>query len=132
MVNSNYLKIGERVAGIAAQKKREFLIVDGLDNYPEFKGIQSNPRIRSSMVCPLISKGEVLGVLNLSRTLTRENYTVADLLSASIFAAQLAEALRSNMMHNRLYQRMTELENFQNNIFNILKKSHSSDLNSGT
>lgn len=125
VVKSTYLKIGERVAGIAAAKKREFLIVDGLDNYPEFKGIPSNPRIRSSMVCPLVAKGEVLGVLNLSRTLNPENYTVADLLSASIFAAQLAEALRSGQAHRSLHKRMAELETFQQSIFELLKKSQS-------
>ncbi len=116
------LRIGERVAGIAAQNRREYLIVDGLENYPEFQGIQSNPRIRSSMVCPLVARGEVLGVLNLSRTTNKENYTVADLLSASIFAAQLGEALISNQLHNRLHQRMMQLETFQKSIFEILQK----------
>lgn len=121
IVKTTYLKIGERVAGIAAEKKREFLIVDGLENYPEFHGIPSNTRIRSSMVCPLISRGEVLGVLNLSRTVTTENFTVADLLSASIFAAQMAEALRSRSVHQRLHQKMEEIQTFQNCIYEMLK-----------
>ena len=75
------------------------------------------------MVCPLIAKGEVLGVLNLSRTRNPDNYTVADLLSASIFAAQLAEALRSGQAHLNLHKRMAELEAFQQSIFELLKKT---------
>lgn len=116
-----YLKMGERVAGITAAKQREFLIVDGLENYPEFNGLQPNPRIRSSVVCPLISKGEVLGVLNLSRTARAENFTVADLLSASIFSSQLAAALRSRSVQTQLHQRMAELESFQHSILEMLK-----------
>ncbi len=120
-----HLKLGERVAGRAAREKREFLIVDGLDHYPEFRGVESNPRIRSSMICPLVSQGEVLGVLNLNRVFTQENFTVADLMNASIFAAQLAQAMRNRNISKKLGEKLAELENFQAQILELLKARNS-------
>ena len=103
------LKIGERVAGRAAQLRREFLIVDSLENYPEFEGIEPNPRIRSSIVCPLICQNELLGVLNLNRTVMRENFTTSDLMNASIFALQVAQSLRNAMLYEKLEKQIAEL-----------------------
>jgi transcriptional regulator with GAF, ATPase, and Fis domain len=105
-----HLRMGERVAGRAAKEKREFLLVDGLDKYPEFRGIEPNARIRSSIVCPLICQGEVLGVLNMNRTVNTENFTVADLLNVSIFAAQVAQALRNASLYENLKAMIDELQ----------------------
>lgn len=104
------IKIGERVAGRAALLRREFLLVDGLENYPEFKGIESNGRIRSSIVFPLVCQDELLGVLNLNRTVTRENFTVADMLNVSIFAAQVAQAIRNASLYRTLERKIVQLE----------------------
>ena len=103
------LKIGERVAGRAALLRREFLIVDGLEKYPEFKGIEPNSRIRSSIVCPLICQDRLLGVLNLNRTLTQENFSVEDLIHASIFSAQVAQALQNAKLYQAYEKKILEL-----------------------
>lgn len=105
-----HLKIGERVAGRVAQLQREFLIVDGLDKYPEFKGVEANSRIRSAIVCPLMCQNEFLGVLNLNRTVTKENFTVADMINVSIFSAQVAQALRNASLYQALEKKVMELE----------------------
>ena len=110
IANQVRLRIGERVAGRVAELRREVLIVDGLENYPEFKGVQSNPRIRSSIVCPLICQEELLGVLSLNSTTKRENFTVADLLSVSIFAAQAAQAIHNSSIYRALELKITQLE----------------------
>ncbi|HLD49883.1 MAG TPA: GAF domain-containing protein, partial [bacterium] len=72
--------------------------------------VQSNPRIRSSIVCPLICQEELLGVLSLNRTTKRENFTVADLLSVSIFAAQAAQAIHNSSIYRALELKITQLE----------------------
>jgi transcriptional regulator with GAF, ATPase, and Fis domain len=105
-----HIKIGQKVAGMAARERRDFLIVDGLDKYPEFEGIEPNPRIRSSIVCPLICHQELLGVLSISRTVTRENFSVADMIHVSIFASQVAQAIRNAYLYQALEQKASELE----------------------
>ena len=110
IVEQVHLSMGERVAGRAAHQKREFLIVDGLCSYEEFQGIEENPRIRSSIVCPLICQNEVLGVLNLNRISHPENYGVADLLNVSIFATIVAQALRNASLYETLEGKVQELE----------------------
>ena len=108
------IKIGERIAGIAAHKRHEFLIVDGLDKYPEFAGIESNPRIRSSVVCPLICQDELLGVITLNRIMIVENFTVSDMMNVSVFASQVAQALRNAYLYQTLEHKVLELESVNN------------------
>lgn len=110
MARGAHIKIGQKVAGLVAQERRDFLIVDGLDKYPEFEGIEPNPRIRSSLVCPLVCHQELVGVLNLNRTMTRENFTVADMIHVSIFASQVAQALRNAYLYQALETKVGELE----------------------
>lgn len=105
-----HIKIGERVAGRAAQLRREYLLVDGLDKYPEFQGIEPNARIRSSIVCPLVCQNELLGVLNLNRTTTSENFTISDMINVSIFSSQVAQAVRNASLYQSLERKIAELD----------------------
>jgi transcriptional regulator with GAF, ATPase, and Fis domain len=105
-----HIKIGQKVAGLVAQERRDFLIVDGLEKYPEFAGVEPNGRIRSSIVCPLVCQQELLGILSLNRTVTSENFTVADMIHVSIFASQVAQALRNAYLYQALESKVGELE----------------------
>ena len=88
------LKMGERVAGFAAKEGREFLIVGGLEQYPEFRGIEKHPRIRSSIVIPVFCQQKLIGVLSLNRTEYPENFTEKDLNEVSVFSSQIAQAVQ--------------------------------------
>ena len=94
-VYSTTLKLGERVAGLAAQESREYLINGGLEKYPEFRGIEKKPRIRSSIVIPVHCEGKLLGVLNLNRTKSPDDFTHKDLRGVSHFVSQIAPAIQS-------------------------------------
>jgi GAF domain-containing protein len=87
------LKLGERVAGLAALEKTEFLLNGTLDNYPLFKNLEGNPIIRSSMICPISHQDKVLGILNLSRTKREDAFTSQDLTRATLLAKQIGAAL---------------------------------------
>lgn len=110
IVRGVHIKLGQRVAGKVAQEQRNYLIVDGIEKYPEFEGIDPNPRIRSSIVCPVICQGDLLGVLSINRTTTPENYTVADLMNVSIFCSQLAQAIRNAYLYKALEEKLSQLE----------------------
>ena len=111
LAQSVHLKIGERISGLAAKEKRDFLLINGLEGYPDLKRVQDRTRpINSSIVCPLMDKGKVLGVLNVSRTTNDENYNSTDLHSASIFAAQVALAIQNAKLYESLESKLMELE----------------------
>ena len=107
------LEIGERVAGLVAKEKRGRLFINGLEKYEELKGISGKPGIRSSIVCPLLSQNELLGVLNLNRTTASENFTMADFQYASVFAAQASLAIQNAKLYSTLQEAYQRLEKTQ-------------------
>lgn len=111
-----HLKIGERVAGKIAQSGKPALLINGLEKYPEFKDIPSNPKIKSSMVCPLFYQGELLGILNVNRTQKNEDFTLADLHSASIFASQVAVAIQNAKLYQYLEEAFVKLKATQDQL----------------
>ncbi len=105
-----HLAIGERVAGRAAAERQGRLLVNGLKDYPEFKGIEPNPRIGSSIVIPLLYQNDLLGVLNLNRTKEGNNFTPVDLANASIFASQVSQAVQNAKLYQVLEKKIDELK----------------------
>ncbi|MBI4971687.1 MAG: response regulator [Candidatus Omnitrophica bacterium] len=104
-----HLAMGERVAGRAASERKPFLLTGELKNYPEFEGVQSNPRIHSSIVCPLLYENEVLGVLNMSRTETQDDFTHSDLRIAMIFTSLVCQAVKNAQLYRSLEEKIEEI-----------------------
>jgi len=119
VVKNVHLKIGERIAGFVAKEKRELLLINGLEGYADFKGIESNERIRSSIVCPLLYQGELLGVLNLNRTSNNDHFTKSDLRNASIFAGQVAQAVQNAHLYRALESKVEELKKAYQDLENV-------------
>ncbi len=107
------LEIGERIAGLVAQEKQGRLFINGIEKYAEFSGMSGKPKIRSSILCPLIVQDELLGVLNLNRVNASENFTVSDFQSASIFATQAALAIQNAKLYSNLKEAYRNLERTQ-------------------
>lgn len=110
LIKNVYVAVGERIAGKAVQLRKEFLLHEGLENYPEFKDLPSNPKIKSSIVCPMIVKDKVIGVLCLNRTLNPLFFTNTNLQNATIFASQLAQAVYNADLYKDLQAKVHELE----------------------
>ncbi len=111
VAQSVHLQLGERVAGLSAFERKEFLINGDLGNYPLFKDLEGNPLIRSAMICPILYRTEVVGVLNLSRTLKSEpEFTHEDLRTAMVLARQVGLALHHARMCERLKNSTDELK----------------------
>ncbi len=103
------LEMGERIAGVVAQEKQAKLLINGLDKYSEFQGLTTNTRIKSSIVCPLLCQGELLGILNLNRTKNQTNFNFHDLQSATVFASQAALAIQNAKLYHNLKSTQAEL-----------------------
>lgn len=110
MASRVHIRMGESVAGKAAQDKRDYLLIGGLEKYPKFNKVESKPRIRSSIVCPLLYHNECVGVLNLNRTSNAKNFSPHDLRNASALASQLAEAIQKARLYQALEDKITELK----------------------
>jgi signal transduction histidine kinase/CheY-like chemotaxis protein len=110
------LVLGERVAGKVAQE-REPIIIDGpLNKDPRFSNIDSLRDIRSAIVFPLVMDGHLLGVLNANRTVREVPFTASDLRCASVFCAQIAQAIHNATLYRELDDKMKEIQQMQSQL----------------
>lgn len=103
------LEIGERVAGKAFKEGKPLLLIDSLERYAEFKGLNANHKISSSMVIPLISGNHALGVMNINRTIQENHFNQKDLRNATIFASQVGQAIQNAKLFEELEQKVEEV-----------------------
>lgn len=93
---------GAGVADVVARDKEPLLISGPLNEDPRFSHISSCRNIKSSLVCPLLVQGEFLGVLNFNRVNNPEPFTSSDLRTATIFSAQIAQAIKNAQLYENL------------------------------
>ena len=102
-------KIGEGPAGWAASHGQALLLGDTLDagKYPGLK--LKNPSLLSAMVVPIITRDELVGVLNVSSNNPDIKYSDEDLLALCVFADNAGTCIRHNEQANMLRQIIQEL-----------------------
>lgn len=122
-----HIRLGERIAGVAASENREFLIVGDFDNYPLFHDLEVNPIIKSAIICPVVYQHEVLGVLNVSRTLHHQVFTPEDLKKAKYFARYVGIAIHHAAVCQQLEAKGREMKD----MYRQLKASHHEMMDSG-
>ena len=116
VVRDTRIAPGDGIAGTVARNREPMLLIDGLEQYPQFQDIKPNKKIRSSIICPLICQNELTGVLNLNRTSTKLNFTESDLKNATIFAFQAAQAIQNANLYQKLARKVSELESVNLNL----------------
>ncbi len=102
-------KIGEGPAGWAASRRQALLLGDAQDaeNYPGLK--LNNPSLLSAMVVPIITRDELVGVLNVSSNSPDIKFNDEDLLSLCVFAENAGICIRHNEQANMLMLMIQEL-----------------------
>jgi transcriptional regulator with GAF, ATPase, and Fis domain len=97
-------KLGEGIAGWAAEQKRAILLGDSLsrDDYPELE--LNDDSIISAMVVPIVARDELVGVLNVSSRSRDVTYCEEDLLALQIFAENAGACIRHNEQADLLRQ----------------------------
>ncbi|MBN1823694.1 MAG: response regulator [Endomicrobiales bacterium] len=101
------IRIGERIAGWVASVRKPMLLQNGLQQYPQFKDLPIRKEVVSSMVCPLIHRETLLGIVCLTRFsyLTNYQFSDKDLESLQIFimhATLIITAMRHRHAHAEL------------------------------
>ena len=93
-------RIGEGISGQVASTREALIIVGGVD--AALKHMTVRAEITSAIAVPVVFKEELIGVINLSRLETPDTFTVEDLDMATLFAGQLAVAVKNSRLYGDL------------------------------
>jgi two-component system, NtrC family, sensor kinase len=108
------IALGDRIAGKVAASRQPMVINSDLSDDPRLAGITpATRRIRSSIICPLMTGDRLLGVLNINRIKTQAPFKTADLEEVKVLAAQASSSLDSARLVRELNQRVDELSRAQ-------------------
>ena len=98
IVQSTCVQMGEGIAGWVAKHRKPLILVDAQpDN--GFEAELASQGIRSALSVPLVSKGDIIGVLNVSKTKSPEAFTKQNLKVVASFAGQLAVAIENARLY---------------------------------
>jgi two-component system, OmpR family, sensor histidine kinase KdpD len=102
------VRLGEGIAGRVAQT-REPLLIDGHADPADFPGLaKHDTTIESAISTPLVSRDEVVGVLNVNAASGRV-FTEYDMRAMSVFAEQAASAIANARLYETERQHVAEL-----------------------
>ena len=96
--------LGRGIAGYVAKTGEPMMVAEGLPLTPEIRRAMTKPDILSALSLPLRLRGQVIGVLNLSRLRGSEPFTHIDLEVATVFAGQAAIAIDKARLISQLKQ----------------------------
>ncbi len=95
--------IGDGIAGLVAERGEPILIAEGVPLDPRIReSLAERPEILSALSLPLTVRGQVIGVLNLTRERGGEPFTQGDLELATVLASQVAASIDNARLFNRL------------------------------
>jgi diguanylate cyclase (GGDEF)-like protein len=104
------MPLGDGIAGHVA-RTREPMLIDGRATSSVFPGHvrhASSSDVRSALCVPLLERGEVLGVLNLSAPVEGD-FSEYDLRAVSLFAEHAAAAISKARLYERSQRQAEEL-----------------------
>lgn len=87
------LKLGERVAGQAAQTGEPIIIVGDVHKDKRFSTLKKYQEIKSGMAVPIKAGNKILGVINLKRTVIEQPVSQAEVKLVSAIASVAAGLL---------------------------------------
>lgn len=111
VIRTTSLKIGERIAGWVAKHNKPLLLLNGLEQYPEFAHFKNGHNIDSSVSIPLRDKRQLIGVLNINRLAGSGKllFNQEDLDLVQMLANQAAIAINNARLHEQLKQQNFKL-----------------------
>lgn len=92
-VETQRRRVGQSIAGMVAERGEAVIIADDIPLDSQVRASLEKPELGSALSLPLRVRGEVIGVLNLSRLRGIAPFTQADLELATVLAGQAAVAI---------------------------------------
>jgi serine phosphatase RsbU (regulator of sigma subunit)/putative methionine-R-sulfoxide reductase with GAF domain len=108
IVESAGVRIGDGIAGWVAQHQKP-LVIPNIVEDARFRNVTSRPDISSAMCVPILSKQNVLGVLNVSRSEGARPYSSQDLQLLTTLAGQISLALQNARLLESAQRRFDNL-----------------------
>lgn len=111
VVKGTRQKVGSGISGWVAEKG-ESLLINDIEKDTRFNKPASDPKYKgkSLLSVPLVSKGGVLGVINVNRKTSAESFTDHDLQLLTTFSSQAAAALENAELYARVKSFTVEME----------------------
>jgi len=109
IVSNTRVALCESIAGKIAIEKKPVILGGANDESGELSRLCLRGNIKSSIVHPIIAKGQVFGVLNLNRTRITESFNLSDLRKASVFVSMMAQSIENANLYRDLEKKIDEL-----------------------
>ncbi len=97
VVSKTHVRLGEGIAGWVAEHRKPLILVDAQDS--GFGAELERQGLRAALCVPLVVKGAVIGVLNVSKAESDEAFSRENLKIVASFAGQLAVAIENARLY---------------------------------
>ena len=94
----------ENIAGLIFNDKKPFLITPGVRLPHEFEKVREIEGISSGVYVPLTIRGNIIGLLCISRTGTEHPFTPSEVELVSVLSGQAAAAIENARLYEKLEQ----------------------------
>lgn len=108
VVEETSVRLGEAISGYVAQSRKPLLVTDAR-NDQRFRGFTPRDEIRSAMSVPVVTRYEVVGVMNVSRKEMSRPFSTQDLQLLTTLAGQIALAVENARLFEAVSRRNEEL-----------------------
>lgn len=97
-------KLGQGIAGWVAEKGHPLILGGPSEDTSRFAPVMKSQGVASALCLPLVARGQVIGVLNLSKGERKTPFTESDEELISIFSATAAGCIENARLHEKLHQ----------------------------
>jgi HD-GYP domain-containing protein (c-di-GMP phosphodiesterase class II) len=116
LLQSTRVKMGEDIAGTIASDRAPILVED-IRKDPRFhRNIKDSYKTPSFVSCPIMSKGKLLGVLNINDKKDGSPFTEGEFELIKVIANQAANAFEHAFLMNKLRSKAAEIEETNKNL----------------
>ena len=116
VVATTQVKMGQGLAGLAAQMRKPILLSDQVENDPVIQVSLTQSDTGSAICVPLMLKDRVLGVLNVSRPVGGDPFRQDDVDLLSILCGQIAVALENARLFEQAQWEIAERKRMEEEI----------------
>ncbi len=109
------------IATKVIEQGKPFLLKGDMKEIPLLKDINRRTEIKSAISVPLIAKGDIVGVFNLTRLTIETSFSDEDLALITILAGPVAVAIRNSQLYHRIRSMAQQAENERDKLKTILE-----------
>lgn len=107
---SSRVRLGKGISGWVAQEGKPLLLREDVSLPPTVRQAMHRQAVTSALCLPLGTRGQVIGVLNLSRLGDHPPFTQSDLDLYTVLCAQASIAIENARLHTELQEAYRELQ----------------------